>query len=47
MRLWRFCDVMTFQSLTQTPFCMAILGVTKCILQCFSGGFNEILVGIR
>ena len=35
MRLRRCCDVMTFESLTLTPFCMEILGVRKWIFQCF------------
>ena len=41
------CDVMTFESLTLTPFCMEILGVRKWIIQCFNGVFSAVLVGIR
>ena len=46
VRLWR-CDVMAFESLTLTPFCMEILGVRKWIFQCFNSVFSAILVGIR
>ena len=40
-------DVVTFESLTLTPFCMEILGVRKLIFQCFNSVFSAILVGIR
>ena len=46
VRLCR-CDVMVFESLTLTPFCMEILEVRKWIIQCFNGVFSAILVGIR
>ena len=41
--LWR-CDVMVFESLTLTPFCMEILGVRKWIFQCFNSVFSVILM---
>ena len=41
------CDVMAFESLTLTPFCMEILGVRKRIFQCFNGVFSAILFAIR
>ena len=41
------CDVMAFESLTLTPFCMEILGVRKWIFQCYNGVFSAILVRIR
>ena len=47
MRLRRCCDVITFESLMLTPFCMEKLGVRKWIFQCFSGVFSVTLVGIR
>ena len=40
-------DVMAFESLTPTPFCIEILGVRKWIFQCFNDIFSAILVGIR
>ena len=40
-------DVMAFESLTLTPFCIEILGVRKWIFQCFNSVFSAILVGIR
>ena len=43
----RGCDVMSFESLTLTPFCMEILGVRKWIFQCFNCVFSAILIGIR
>ena len=41
------CDVMAFESLALTPFCMEILGVRKWIFQCLNSVFSAILVGIR
>ena len=46
VRLCR-CDVMAFESLPPTPFCLEILSVRKWIFQCFNGVFSAILVGIR
>ena len=36
------CDVMAFESVTLTPFCMEILGVRKWIFQCFNDVFSVI-----
>ena len=41
------CDVMAFESLMLTPFCMEKLSVRKWIFQCFNDDFSAILFGIR
>ena len=40
-------DVVTFESLTLTPFSMELLVVRKWIFQCLNSVFSAILVGIR